>query len=99
RYRTMVEDSPALICIHSLSGEVLAVNPAATAALAQPAAQLVGRNLSELLARDVRDQLPEYLRAIAAERQAAGTMRIRTARGEERLWQYHNRVIEEPGEE
>ncbi len=100
RYRQLVESSLGLICTHDLNGFVLSTNPAATHALglASPAAA-GGRRLDEFLAPGVRYLFNDYLARVQANGMDAGMMRVVTAAGEERVWEYRNSLVREPGRE
>jgi PAS domain S-box-containing protein len=97
RYRELVDSSRGLICTHDLEGTLLSVNPAAARLLGYTPAELVGRNLRELLDPVVRDQLPQYLERIRQAPTDEGVMRVVTRLGETRLWTYSNVRYEEPG--
>ena len=97
RYRTLVMNTPALICTHDLGGTLLSVNPAAAAALGYEPADLVGRNLRDILAPSVRHLLDGYLEHIQREPAQSGQMRVITRTGEERAWIYHNVLFAESG--
>jgi PAS domain S-box-containing protein len=90
RYRDLVECSQYLICTHDLQGQILSVN--------QEGARLLGYNKADLLDKNVRDlveprfvdEFATYLDTIQKYRVAKGHMQIRTAAGEYRIWEYHN---------
>lgn len=90
RYRDLVDNSHELICTHDLEGRVLSVNPWAARMLGYPQYALVGMNIREGLLPEYRDQFDEYLRTVKTEGSARGVMKVRTATGETRLWEYYN---------
>ena len=90
RYRTLVEASRALICVHDLDGKLLSVNPAAAECLGYTPSDLVGTNLRDLLSPSVRDLFPDYLKRIREVDADEGLMRVVTRSGEERIWAYCN---------
>ncbi len=100
RYRQLVESSLGLICTHDLDGFLLSANPAASRALglAGPTAA-VGRRLDEFLAPGARYLFNDYLARLQAQGMDTGLMRVVTATGEERVWEYRNTVVREPGRE
>jgi len=100
RYRQLVESSLGLICTHDLDGVLLSLNPAAARALglASPVTA-VGRRLDQFLAPAVRPLFGDYLARIQANGMDAGIMRVVTTAGEERVWEYRNTVVREPGRE
>ena len=90
RYRDLVDNSHELICTHDLDGRVLSVNPWAARVLGYPQDSLVGINIRDGLLPEYRDKFDEYLRTVKTEGSARGTMKVRTATGEIRLWEYYN---------
>ena len=55
RYREIFDNAADLILTHDLQGTITSFNPAAERLLGWPAAEITGRNISEILARDERD--------------------------------------------
>jgi len=100
RYRDLVDNSHELICTHDLEGRVLSVNPWAARVLGYPQNSLVGINIRDGLLPEYRDQFDEYLRTVTTEGSARGVMKVRTASGETRLWEYYNTLrtegVEQP---
>ena len=90
RYLDLVDNSHELICTHDLEGRVLSVNPWAARVLGYPQDSLVGINIRDGLLPEYRDQFDEYLRTVKTEGSARGVMKVRTATGETRLWEYYN---------
>ncbi|HEY6659823.1 MAG TPA: PAS domain S-box protein, partial [Pyrinomonadaceae bacterium] len=90
RYRDLVDNSHELICTHDLEGRVLSVNPWAARVLGYPQDSLVGINIRDGLLPEYREQFDEYLRTLKTEGSARGVMKVRTATGETRLWEYYN---------
>ena len=90
RYRDLVDNSHELICTHDLDGRVLQVNPWAARVLGYPQNSLVGINIRDGLLPEYREQFDEYLRTVITEGSARGVMKVRTATGETRLWEYYN---------
>ena len=90
RYRDLVDNSHELICTHDLEGRVLSVNPWAARVLGYPQDSLVGINIRDGLLPEYRDQFDDYLHTVKAEGSARGVMKVRTATGEVRLWEYYN---------
>ena len=90
RYRDLVDNSHELICTHDLEGRVLSVNPWAARVLGYPRNSLVGINIRDGLLPQYREQFDEYLRTVVTEGSARGVMKVRTATGETRLWEYYN---------
>jgi PAS domain S-box-containing protein len=90
RYRDLVDNSHELICTHDLEGRVLSVNPWAARVLGYPQDSLVGINIRDGLLPEYREYFDEYLRTVTTEGSARGVMKVRTATGETRLWEYYN---------
>src|SRR5215217_690658 len=90
RYRDLVDNSHELICTHDLEGRVLSVNPWAARVLGYPQNSLVGINIRDGLLPERRAEFDEYLRTVTTEGSARGVMKVRTATGETRLWEYYN---------
>ncbi len=90
RYRDLVDNSHELICTHDLEGRVLSVNPWASRVLGYPRNSLVGINIRDGLLPEYREKFDEYLRTVITEGSARGVMKVRTATGETRLWEYYN---------
>jgi PAS domain S-box-containing protein len=90
RYRDLVDNSHELVCTHDLEGRVLSVNPWAARVLGYPQDSLIGINIRDGLLPEYRTQFDEYLRTVITEGSARGVMKVRTATGETRLWEYYN---------
>jgi PAS domain S-box-containing protein len=97
RYRGLVEHGPGAICLHDLHGTLLFVNQAYAEPLGYNPAELVGRNLGELIAPAVREEFIDYLARCAQDQRADGLVRLLTKEGKERLWIYRSRRYEEAG--
>jgi PAS domain S-box-containing protein len=90
RYRDLVENSTELICTHDLNGVVLSTNPAACAALGCELDELMGGNVRDFLAPEVRHQFDEYVARLRKGGAADGIMFVQNKSGERRIWEYHN---------
>jgi PAS domain S-box-containing protein len=90
RYRDLVDNSHELICTHDLEGRVLSVNPWAARALGYPQEALIGINIRDGLLPEYRQEFDDYLHKVITEGSARGVMKVRTATGETRLWEYYN---------
>ena len=90
RYRDLVDNSHELICTHDLDGIVLSVNPWAARMLGYPQEKLIGMNIRDGLLPEYRKQFDEYLQTVKTEGSARGVMKVRTATGETRQWEYYN---------
>jgi PAS domain S-box-containing protein len=95
-YRSIVEQSQGLICVHDLTGVLRYTNPASAAELGFTPEQLIGQNGRSLLAPALLPLFDEYLGRIRAQRIDSGVLRLNRRDGEERLWAYRN-VLHEDG--
>jgi PAS domain S-box-containing protein len=90
RYRDLVENSHELMCTHDLQGRILSVNPWAARVLGYKQEALIGVHIREGLLPEYRDLFDDYLREIKENGFARGIMKVRTAAGETRFWEYYN---------
>ena len=90
RYRDLVEYSHDLICTHNLQGKLMSVNAAAVRLTEYSPEALLRMNLVDLLAQGARADFPDYLAEIRTKGAARGLMKIRTAGGKTRWWEYNN---------
>ncbi|MBI3785477.1 MAG: PAS domain S-box protein, partial [Deltaproteobacteria bacterium] len=90
RYRDLVEHSQDLISTHDLKGNLLSANEATVRVTGYPRDALLHMNLRDLLDPEVGAQLSTYLTEMRTRGEAHGTMRIRTAGGELRFWEFNN---------
>jgi len=90
RYRDLVDNSHELICTHDLQGKVLSCNPWAARVLGYPVEAIVGMNIRDGLLPEYREEFDKYLQTMKTEGSARGVMKVRTATGETRLWEYYN---------
>src|SRR6201988_1473756 len=90
RYRDLVDNSHELMCTHDLDGRVISVNPWAARVLGYKQEALVGMNIRDGLVPEYRYQFDQYIEKVKTEGSARGVMRVRTASGETRLWEYYN---------
>jgi len=90
RNRDLVEHSRDLICTHDLDGRLLWVNTAAVQISGYSRETLLAMNMADLLTLGSRAGFAAYLAEIQSKGEASGLMRVRTATGETRWWEYHN---------
>jgi PAS domain S-box-containing protein len=90
RYRDLVENSQDLICTHDLKGKLLSITGAAVRYLGYSPESLLKMNLVDLLVPEMRNRFGTYLAEIRSKGRASGIMRIKTAGGETRFWEYNN---------
>ena len=94
-YRNIFENGPGFLCTHDLEGRLLSLNPAASGALGFTPAELIGRNLSDVLAPAASAGFSTYLDCVRRGEQTDGLMRVINRHGEERFWMYRN-VLHSP---
>ena len=90
QYRDLVDNISDLICTHDLSGRVLSVNKAAEKLMGFKIDLDAGLNIRSILTSGATKQLDLYLETIAKNGWANGIMKVRTIKGETRIWEYHN---------
>jgi PAS domain S-box-containing protein len=97
RYRDLVEHSHDLICTHDLEGRILSVNRTAARVLGYEPDDVIGKNIRDILAPEVRHEFKAYIAALRTNGEAKGLMLIQTGAGERRIWEYHNTLRREGG--
>jgi two-component system, cell cycle sensor histidine kinase and response regulator CckA len=90
RYRDLVENSQDVICTHDLKGKLLSVSGALVRFLGYPLESLLKMNLADLLVPEMRSRVGAYLAEIQIQGRSSGIMRVQTAGGETRFWEYKN---------
>jgi PAS domain S-box-containing protein len=90
RYRDLVENSQDLIFTHDLEGKLLSANAMTVRLIGYPIKDLLSKNIADLLVPEVRHLFSAYMTEIRSTGWARGRMRIRTAGGENRYWEYDN---------
>lgn len=90
RYRDLVDNSHELICTHDLEGKVLSCNPWAARVLGYPVEAIIGMHIRDSLLPEYREEFDKYIEKVRTEGSARGVMKVRTATGETRLWEYYN---------
>src|SRR5262245_29516951 len=96
-FRSLVEHSLGLMCVHDLSGNLLFVNAAAAATLGFRPEDGIGWNLRRFLAPTVENEFDAYLERIRTHGVDSGLMRLVSKEGAERVWLYRNVLFEEAG--
>ena len=86
----LIESSRDFICTHDLEGRLLSVNQAVAKSLGYSREQLLGMNLSDIMTHGTRAGFSAYLEQIRQSGAARGQMRVRTATGQTRWWEYDN---------
>ncbi|MEK6753686.1 MAG: PAS domain S-box protein [Chloroflexota bacterium] len=95
RYRDLVENSQDLICTHDLEGMILSANPASARLLGYELDELIGKNLRDFMAPEVRRHFKYYINRLTQRGSASGLLLMQTKQGERRIWEYQNSVRNE----
>lgn len=97
RYRDLVDNSLGLIGAHDMDGRFLMVNPTTARVLGYEPSELIGKNMSELLAPAAQPLFGGYLERIRENGTDSGVLKMLTKDGEQRIWEYRNIRYDEPG--
>ncbi|MBC7877815.1 MAG: PAS domain S-box protein [Anaerolineales bacterium] len=95
RYRDLVENSQDLICTHDLEGIILTANPASARILGYKLNELIGKNLHDFIAPEVKEHFKYYISRLRRRGSASGVLLVQTKSGERRVWEYQNTVRSE----
>lgn len=98
RYRDVFEHSLGLICTHDLNGTLQSINQAAAKSLGHAPSALIGRDMRAMMPATHRADFDRYLARIRANGQDHGVLPIELDDGSLRLWRYHNRLLQRPGQ-
>ena len=99
QYYDLVYYSQALICTHDLAGIVLSVNPAIERLLGWPAAELLGRSLSDIIPPAHQPAFGAYLAGLLTPHPHPHDqlIAIQTRAGERRYLRYNSYSVAEAG--
>lgn len=99
RYRSIFDNSQAMICTHDLNGKILDTNKAALVTLGYSKEELVGAPLAQLLQQDKRPQFEEhYLGEIKTKGSAEGIMLAISKDGKRKYLLYQNYLVQDSGD-
>ncbi|MCL6447862.1 MAG: diguanylate cyclase [Armatimonadetes bacterium] len=90
RYRDLFENINDVVYIHDPAGQLLELNPAITRIAGYLPAELIGKNIREVLAPGVKHLLRQYLDEVLGRGYSRGPMRIWTKQNEERFLEYNS---------
>ncbi len=100
RYRSIFDNSQALICTHDLEGTILDVNKAACDTLGRKRSELTGKRVSAILMdADSVAFKEQYLDKIINDGRANGVMVAANSKGEKIYLLYQNFLVKSAGEE
>ncbi|MBL0311515.1 MAG: PAS domain S-box protein [Holophagaceae bacterium] len=88
RYHDLVDNSQELITTNDLEGNILSVNETAIRITGYTRETLLKMNMADLVVPGMRHLFPEYLGTLQHHGKAHGIMRVQTAIGETRFWEY-----------
>jgi len=91
--RMLVENGQGLLCIHNLQGVLLSVNRSAADALGYSQRELTRRNLRDLVPETLRADFDGYLDRMRANTKDAGCMIVRGRNGVLMTWAYKNTLF------
>ncbi len=92
QYRALFEGSLGFIVVHDLDGRILQLNSAAANALGYEPKDLAGRRLTDLVPRGRSEEVTGYLLRLRIQQFDTGLISMVTRSGEERVFEYRNRV-------
>jgi diguanylate cyclase (GGDEF)-like protein/PAS domain S-box-containing protein len=95
RYRNLVHNSLGLICSHDESGKLIYINPAGAGILGYTEAELLGKNMRELIPEDVKSKFDEYLARVKEKKRDTGVMAVLTREDKCLMWRYDNSYIKD----
>ena len=98
RYRSLVEDSSALICTHDLEGIILSINSAAAQALGLSVEQCTGRNIRDFLVPENKEKFSLFLRKIQERGSLNGKMEFMDIHGRRMVWSWTSRLLKDEKE-
>lgn len=90
QYRDLVDNITDLICTHDLNGRVLSANKAAEKLIGFKFIQDSNLNIKDILTANTIDNFQLYIDEIKKKGHAKGLMKVQTATGEIRIWEYNN---------
>ncbi len=95
QYRDLFNYSQGLICIHTVDGILLSVNPAVLSASGYSLSEIEGKNLSTFVPEERLVGIDLYLRAIEHEGLSTGLLEIVAKDGSHLLWQFQSILVNE----
>jgi diguanylate cyclase (GGDEF)-like protein/PAS domain S-box-containing protein len=99
RYRDLFDYSQSILSTHDISGRLTSVNRALTSSMGYTEDELIGSSFLEFIRADYRGEFDVYLRQVLNDGEAKGLVSMMSKSGETVVWQYHNILVTEPGQE
>lgn len=95
RYRSLVEDSNALICTHDLEGKLLSINSASARSVGLSVEQCIGRNIRDFMVPEAKDKFDLFLSSIQERKSLNGKMELMDIHGRRMVWSSTSRLMED----
>ncbi len=92
RFRSFFENAIGLMSMHDMEGNILEVNEKGRENLQYSAEEVEGLNLKDLVPEQNWPLLEQYIQRINQNKEDFGTMILKSKKGEELVWMYHNLV-------
>jgi PAS domain S-box-containing protein len=100
KYRAFFENAEALMCLHNLKGELLAVNPSSAADLGYSLEEVENKTLFDIVPAQYHPGLYYYLEQIQKDIRVKGIMHTTHRDGSTRIWLFNNVLMKnDNGEE
>lgn len=90
RFRGFFENSQSLMCMHDLDGNFIRVNKEGADMVGYPVAEIEKMGLFDFIPEERHEFLKEYLKHIAVNEKASGTMQVIRRDGQRRVWLFNN---------
>src|SRR6266481_356271 len=94
-YRSLVEDSNALICTHDLEGTLLSINSAAARSVGLNVEQCIGRNIRDFFVPEAKEKFGRFLSKIQECGSLNGKMELMDIHGRRMVWSSISRLVED----
>jgi diguanylate cyclase (GGDEF)-like protein/PAS domain S-box-containing protein len=95
RYRSLVEDSNALICTHDLEGKLLSINSSAARSVGLSVEQCIGLNIRDFFVPEAKEKFAQFLSKIQERGSLNGKMELMDIHGRHMVWSSISRLMED----
>lgn len=93
KYRTIIENISDLICVHDLDGRIAETNLPYKVNFGYSHADLIGKNIGDLIERECRGGYNGYLKRVKAAGNDEGTFSIRTKNNQRLILEYSSILV------
>jgi PAS domain S-box-containing protein len=93
----VLDNAQTLICLHDFDGNIINVNATGQQMSGYSKEEVLGLNLSTILAPEDKEKFNGYLTEIRNNGKASGSLKIITKDGQKRVWLYQNTVYNSNG--